>query len=41
VIGTDFWSNDTDTLPVGDFLVGEVPRQAVPERVLSRISTLL
>ncbi|TFD27175.1 hypothetical protein [Cryobacterium lyxosi] len=41
VIGTDFWSNDTDTLPVGDFLVGEVPLGAVPERVLSRISKLL
>ena len=43
VIGTDFWSNDTDTdaLPVGDFLVGEVPREAVPERVLNCISKLV
>ena len=43
VIGTDFWSNDsdTDTLPIGDFLVGEVPCPAVPERVLSRISKLV
>ncbi|SEN11238.1 hypothetical protein E3O25_12585 [Cryobacterium sp. TMT1-3] len=41
VIGTDFWSTDADPLPEGDFLVGEVPHQAVPEQVLSRITALI
>ncbi|WP_104084079.1 hypothetical protein [Cryobacterium sp. Y11] len=40
VIGADFWSTDTGTLPDGDFLLGEVPREAVPEQVLSRITAL-
>lgn len=40
VIGADFWSTDTAALPDGDFLVGEVPREAVPEQVLSRIAAL-
>ncbi|SDN64837.1 hypothetical protein SAMN05216368_106214 [Cryobacterium flavum] len=41
VIGADFWSSDSGTLPDGDFLVGEVPQHAVPERVLSRITALV
>ncbi|TFD08483.1 hypothetical protein E3T35_17625 [Cryobacterium sp. TMT1-2-2] len=41
VIGADFWSSDAGTLPDGDFLVGEVPQHAVPERVLSRITALV
>ncbi|MBG6212941.1 hypothetical protein RCH23_000388 [Cryobacterium sp. CAN_C3] len=40
VIGADFWTTDTGTLPDGDFLVGEVPRGAVPEQVLDRITTM-
>ncbi|GEP27997.1 hypothetical protein CLE01_25950 [Cryobacterium levicorallinum] len=41
VISAEFWSSDSGTLlPDGDFLVGEVPRQAVPEQVLSRITAL-
>ena len=41
VIGPEFWANDTGTLPDGDFLLGEVPQGAVPERVLSRITALV
>ena len=41
VIGQDFWSTDTGTLPEGDFLVGEIPRHAVPEQVLDRITALV
>jgi hypothetical protein len=40
VIESEFWSTDTTALPDGDFLVGEVPQGAVPERVLSRITAL-
>ncbi|MDJ0339262.1 hypothetical protein [Cryobacterium sp. PH31-O1] len=41
VIKPQFWSADTAVLPDGDFLLGEVPREAVPERVLSRITALV
>ena len=41
VIGPDFWSADTGALPEGDFLLGEVPREAIPEQVLSRITALM
>lgn len=41
VISAGFWSTDTESLPDGDFLVGEVPHHAVPEQVLSRITALI
>ena len=40
VIGSEFWSSDNLPLPDGDFLLGEVPRGAIPEDVVSRITAL-
>ncbi|MGZ4523359.1 MAG: hypothetical protein ACXVXO_08025 [Mycobacteriaceae bacterium] len=40
VISPDFWLDEAVMPPSGDFLVGEIPRTAVPEHVLTRISTL-
>ena len=37
VIGSDFWLTDGQSLPAGDFLLGEIPTTAVPEEVLTRI----
>ena len=35
-----FWLDDGQVAPAGDFLVGEIPANAVPEVVVSRIATL-
>lgn len=40
VIQPGFWLDDDQLVPDGDFLLGEIPAQAVPEDVLTRISTL-
>ena len=40
VIQSDFWLEDDQALPAGDFLLGEIPPTAVPEDVLTLISTL-
>ena len=41
VIAPEFWATDNGTLPDGDFLLGEVPREAIPEQVLSRIHKMV
>lgn len=41
VIQPEFWFDDGHTPPAGDFLLGEIPAAAVPEVVLTRISTLM
>ena len=40
VIQADFWSSDSDLLPAGDFLLGEVPPSTIPEQVISRLAAL-
>jgi hypothetical protein len=44
VIGTvvpqDYWLSDTASAPSGDFLVAEIPADAVPEMVLSQLAKL-
>lgn len=40
IIGPDFWLEEGRSLPDGDFLLGEIPRGAVPEEVLTRILAL-
>jgi hypothetical protein len=40
VIQPGFWLEDTQAPPEGDFLLSEIPATAVPEDVLTRISTL-
>jgi hypothetical protein len=40
VIQPGFWLEDDHALPAGDFLLGEIPSTAIPEDVLTRISTL-
>jgi hypothetical protein len=40
-ISADYWSGDASVspvLPAGDFLIGEIPSDAVPETVMSRIA---
>lgn len=39
VISPDFWLEEDGQLPDGDFFFGEIPPGAVPEHVLTRIST--
>lgn len=41
LIQPEFWFDDGQTPPAGDFLLGEIPAAAVPEDVLARISTLM
>ena len=40
IIRSDFWLDGDQTLPDGDFLLGEIPTAAVPEEVLTRILAL-
>jgi hypothetical protein len=39
VLPDSFWASESD-VPAGDFLFGEVPADAEPERVLARLATL-
>ena len=40
VISPEFWLEDDRQLPAGDFFISEIPPTAIPEDVLTRISTL-
>jgi hypothetical protein len=40
VIRADFWYSDMEPVPVGDFLLADLPADARPEFVLSQISRL-
>lgn len=40
VISSGFWFEDDHQLPTGDFFLSEIPPTAVPENVLTRISSL-
>jgi hypothetical protein len=40
VVPQDFWRAETPSAPSGDFLFAEIPADAVPETVLSRLGSL-
>lgn len=40
VVPRDYWLSEAGTAPVGDFLLAEIPADAVPETVLSQLAKL-
>lgn len=40
VVPQDFWRVEAQDAPSGDFLLAEIPADAVPETVLSRLGSL-
>jgi hypothetical protein len=40
VVPPDYWLSDAASAPPGDFLVAEIPADAIPETVLSQLAKL-